>query len=141
MTDIVEFLRARYADDRRTAEDAVLRGDTVWSVCENSRTLWGSEEPDVEVLAAGKPVMRFNGEYNGALVAAHVIRHSPAAVLADLDAKLRIVGMYTYVRYNDEDKPYFCGSGEETWYETLCLLALLYAGHADYDQRWRPADA
>jgi hypothetical protein len=136
VTDIQEFLRARYADDRRTAEDAALRGDTVWRVCENSKTLWGSEEPDVEVLAGGKPVMRFNGEYNGPLVAAHVILHSPAAVIADIAAKLRIVGLYTYVSYNDDDEPYFCGSGEETWYETLCLLALPYARHTDYDQRW-----
>lgn len=69
----------------------------------------------------------------------HVFRHDPARVLAEVDAKRRIV---------EEHSPHpevygdYCPS-EDGRYRldhcpTLRLLALPYAEHDDYREEWRP---
>jgi len=73
-------------------------------------------------------------------IAGHIARHDPARVLAECEAKRRIVE-----RHADET-PY-CSSGawEDTTHAemsgvvcpTLALLASVYADHPDYQELWR----
>jgi hypothetical protein len=60
--------------------------------------------------------------------AAHVARHDPARVLAECEAKRRIV--------DSEGSPYVEGHVPAT--RTLRFLALPYADHPDYRQEWKP---
>lgn len=53
----------------------------------------------------------------------HIARHDPARVLAECEAKRRIMTM-DFERY-----------GEQV--ELLYMLALPYAGHPDYEEAWR----
>jgi hypothetical protein len=53
----------------------------------------------------------------------------PARVLAECEAKRRIVERYTHL-YEHGD------SGDMRW--TLPLLALPYADHPDYNPEWKP---
>jgi hypothetical protein len=57
--------------------------------------------------------------------------HDPASVLADVDAKRRIVEQCQNT-LDYEDYGYTLAT------ETLRLLALPDAGHPDYDEAWRP---
>lgn len=141
MTDIVEFLRARYAEDASVARAAGDGDDLSWAGWQLGGQL---EEAGWDYPEAG------NRE-------AHVLRHDPAAVLADIDAKLLLVNEHSPRTVNvadfeqfqpgvvicstcsyphgesvgaDEYKPYPC--------RTLRLLALPYAQHEHYREEWRP---
>ncbi|MGZ4524215.1 MAG: DUF6221 family protein, partial [Mycobacteriaceae bacterium] len=65
----------------------------------------------------------------------HIARHDPARVLAECEAKRRIVERYRVCEPNYDE-----GNRLETrvldW--TMRLLALPYADHPDYDPAWRP---
>lgn len=71
---------------------------------------------------------------------AHIARHDPARVLAEVEAKRRIIDLHGAEPHEcvawDGDLGLPC-----TCYEvdcpTLLLLALLYASHPDYDEAWR----
>lgn len=129
VTGLVEFLTARLNEIRQRALDASVESPT-WTV-ETHHDRTSGHDTGSEVVCEG------NGDGGCETVhAIHIAYHDPARVLADIDAKLRIVDLYTHVRYNDDGEPYFCGSGEEIWYESLCLLALPYADHEDYRQEW-----
>lgn len=62
-------------------------------------------------------------------------------VLAECEAKRQIVALH---QPHEEDVSLcsLCGHIDEFPFDwpcdTLCLLALPYADHADYDERWRP---
>lgn len=120
---LTEFLRARLDEDERVA---TVLGDDM-------RQSWAiPEDESVAVI--------------------HMHRHAPARVLAEVDAKRRIMDEHTTVvlrggpgaRYYETTRA--CRSCEppkqfpETAVpcRTLRLLALPYAGHPDYDPAWRP---
>jgi hypothetical protein len=133
VTDIVEFLQARYAEEKQAAEDARIsdRRGPDWCIAEQPPARWGVEPPDAEILAGGKPIMRFNNEYGGDLAVDHVLRHGPRQVLADIDAKLRIVNeCLRTIGFEDY--------GHALANDVLGLLALPFAGHPDYREGWRP---
>jgi hypothetical protein len=97
MTDLAEFLLARIAEDEAVAREAVR-----WS---EGASQWGdSGEPDWE----------------------HIARHDPARVLAECDAKRRIVQML------EDDDPGEWGDG------ALRHLASVCADHPDCRDEWRP---
>lgn len=76
-------------------------------------------------------------------VAAHIARHDPARVLADIAVKRRIVKLHSVLDGTggdwDTDPPARCAEcRDEHPCTTLCLLALPYADHPDYDdENWR----
>ncbi|MFC8267800.1 DUF6221 family protein [Streptomyces cinereoruber] len=89
--------------------------------------------------------------------AGHIVRHDPARVLAEVDAKRRVLASYAQaVRVRDEamewvKEPVFTdpgAAGIERWNDArdvahfldpvVRLLALPYASHPDYRDTWRP---
>ncbi len=72
-------------------------------------------------------------------LATHHARWQPARVLAECEAKRRIV---EYASAHEADEPLMTRGrahpGLTPFRYTLRLLALPYADHADYRQEWRP---
>lgn len=59
----------------------------------------------------------------------------PEWVLADIEAKRRIVRHFAEkIEGWEQSQEYWMDDGVKT----LCLLALPYADHPDYDEAWRP---
>lgn len=108
---LTEFLLARIAED----EAAALR------LCPGRNAAnghWRRGSLQDEAVRAIDP-----------LDADHVLRHDPARVLAECEAKRRIVEL-------NATKP-----GRKTTFRrllTLQTLALPYADHPDYRQEWKP---
>ncbi|MFD0408613.1 DUF6221 family protein [Kitasatospora sp. NPDC127116] len=118
--DLRAFLIARLDEDEQAARTAlgtnevarpaeqrarwVRRGDEIWSQGRN------------DVIVVGKTWAR-PGD--------HIARHDPARVLADVDAKRRVLA----------DVESFTEDGALA---VLQLLALPYADHPDYRPEWAP---
>jgi hypothetical protein len=70
-------------------------------------------------------------------VLAHIADNDPAYVLADVASKRQVVRLHSPCV--DEPECHVCGPhGTSGACLTLCLLVLPYAGHAAYDERWKP---
>src|SRR3712207_5749806 len=121
-----EFLLGRIAEDKRIATDAALAvGKEAWTAAD----LPGAGPPHDQV-----------GE--------HLSRHDPARVLAECTAKRRLVLAcrdirpdYGFLGRRPEglaDFPLSPTDQHQLAAVTLALLALPYAGHAEYRQEWRP---
>jgi hypothetical protein len=71
---------------------------------------------------------------------AHIARHDPARVLAEVEAKRRIVerlGAYIESEHEPEPEGLWEQMDHHAW-DTLYDLALPYADHPEYDEAWRP---
>lgn len=108
MSELVEFLRARLDEDERVA---TVLGDDM-------RQSWAiPEDESVAVI--------------------HMHRHAPARVLAEVDAKRRLLDLHSA---EEGQHPDFCWHDKhELPCPTLRLLALPYAGRPDYRPEWRPS--
>ena len=113
---LTEFLLARIAEDEAAARDAYYDGQ-VWIPEEEAVV---SADRDLE------PVMFLDRKRD----AAHAYRWSPARVLAECEAKRRIV----------EDRGLLDTFGVPSIFGERILRALAppYASHPDYDESWRP---
>lgn len=132
--DLIEFLRARLDDDEqiaRTAAGQNADGSRTWPSWSYDRDNFLVQVGDSSWFAAQK-----TGDADGE----HIARHDPARVLADVDAKRRIIETYRKCLH-------MCAAGHETAYSqgelgayesAAKLLALSYAAHPDYDEAWRP---
>jgi hypothetical protein len=134
--DLAGFLRARLDDDELVARDA-------------------NTSPE---MVTGIP-----RSYAAAPVAMHIGRWDPKRVLAEVDAKRRIIADLLDERHdrNEEDHWYSCAAIVDNEGELLCLdasraggpcdcgrdrrverrlkiLALPYAAHPDYRPEWVP---
>lgn len=113
---LAEFLLARLAETEqvaRSAQTEPLSGE----VCQ----LWEVQdwvELDIEVLA-------------------HVNRHDPARVLAEVAAQRRIIAAYGEACVNPSGEMRDYGH-EEGLEEAMRLLALPHAAHPDYRPEWAP---
>lgn len=156
MTDLVQFLRARLDEDETTARESGGR----WMVLPVSGWVhtapWPSDEwkpPGVDHHVATVPL---DGDR------AHIVRHDPARVLAEVDAKRRILGMHNIpavvspkmaalgLREGEapEDDRRCAGCGLDQMDDPITpdvsecpilrALALPYASHPDYRDEWRP---
>lgn len=118
MTGLLEFIKARLYEEERDAREALTWEDDRFT---------------------GHAYMWMHVAYlRGKVKRQHVIPDalSPRAVLAEVDAKRRIVA---YVERELAD----LGGGNPYWYDDkmwpiVRMLALPYAGHRDYDEGWRP---
>lgn len=138
--DLVEFLTARLDEDEQTALAA-------------SPGPWRPGEEHDDVIAVDDITVAEGFALSGRQLRAtvdHIACHDPARVLAEVDAKRRLVELHSTPHtvvdgfcveeggpctHRGEDECTLCG---ETPCATLRLLALPYAGHADYDEAWRP---
>ncbi len=119
VTNLVEFLRARLDEDELAARDAIPDDDR-----------WNSA-----MVAAWE---------RDPVTATHIARWNPARVLAEVEAKRRIIdycesaieagGIKPGSTWNDD------AAGAEVGEAVLHLMALLYAGHPDYDPAWAPVE-
>ena len=175
---LTDFLLARIAEDEAVAR-AATGGSWSWdhedwsdrdmsgfkNGCVDGQD-WGhhgpdlmSSEPDPEY--GGQSIVISSSGYDADQVIVaeadgrHIARHDPARVLAECEAKRRIVGRH---HPSDEyehqacvlcqwdvdcespkhDHQYERGQATSFPCETLRDLAAVYADHPDYDESWRP---
>lgn len=122
--DLVEFLTARLDEDERTARGVLWdgSGNTLgWSLPFSATVEVGTEAFTTDDAA----------------VAAHIARHDPARVLAEVDAKRLIIA--DYQRFLAERRRLMGGWDRYPDVSpTMAALASVYADHPDYDEAWRP---
>lgn len=131
MSDLVEFLRARIAEDERTA-----RATTgPWK--------YHRETGGVVLAAAGyvPELSEIISTPRKPSDARHMVRWDSARVLAEIKAKRRIVQeLSTVTEWNWPSQSDGAVPMEyvEALRHVLKLHALPYAEHPDYDEAWRP---
>lgn len=123
--------------DGRTwqARDAAYYEDPYWSI---TTTPPGTEET-IELVGSGAE----GGGVHMAEVAAHIARHDPARVLAEVEAKRAIVDhaeyWFTTLRQTPEGWTVeTCTAYRMAMEWTLRRLAAPYADRPGYQQEWRP---
>lgn len=141
---IVEFLLARIAEDEAIARAASpgrwqyggvasVGGGTLYDETRRIADI-AYEQPEDHDGSIVRHLLTSEADANGA----HITRHDPARVLAECEAKRRIV--------EDLAKPYIVErrrlmGGWPSWGDEnpdlLRLLTLPYAGHADFREEWR----
>ncbi|BFP50005.1 hypothetical protein KCMC57_63730 (plasmid) [Kitasatospora sp. CMC57] len=143
--ELLAFLRARLNDTARKAQAAIRDGAARWHA-ELNREYDGYAVADEH----GEPVA-YNEGAPSIAQATHIAEHDPARVLAEVDAKRRIIDEHA----DDFGDCRVCADpatssddvdGNRDWSrtakpspcQTLRLLALPYAGHPDYRPEWVP---
>ena len=122
MTDLVEFIRARLDEDERIARGEITR-----------REVWQSKLDRMRRVGEMVGVGLIDYDEPGA-------PGDPARVLADVDAKRRIISRCE--RLLDAR----AASSELDWaadvlaHDVLRDLAASYVSHPDYSPTWAPAD-
>jgi hypothetical protein len=169
--ELVDFLRARLDEDEETALGASPGG---WHYGTVDSVAGGALYDTTRTIA--NVVYEQRGDHDGRIVrhlleaeadrnGAHIERHDPARVLADVGAKRRILEMHESWPVLVERPPVMkfadgvenlavSMSQQVAWLTTkeyrarfgdepptsliLRALALPYADHPDYDESWRP---
>ncbi|MFI9194123.1 DUF6221 family protein [Streptomyces californicus] len=134
---LVEFLRARLAEDEAAARR--VRGS--WRQIGETGVVVASDGGSAEECA--------NGNWGG--IAEHIVRHDPVRILADVEAKRRLIargGPFCTSECDDPDNE--PRNPDTNWATPLehhldCdahvaagVLAVPYADHPDYQEDWRP---
>lgn len=124
---ITEFLRSRLAEDERVAQEA-----------SSHLRAWEVRGLDVYVVD-GPPSLNPIARHAFGHVAEHIARWDPARVLAEVEAKRRILDLHgldhecsTYDHHGEIDT---C-SWAIGYCSTLQVLAVPYSGHPDYNPAW-----
>ncbi|WP_432130626.1 DUF6221 family protein [Streptomyces tendae] len=146
MSDIADFLRARYAEQQALALAA-------------SPGPWKANHEDDEVIAVDGITVAEGFALGGRQLRAtidHIATHNPAAVIADLDAKLALVDMHPPEEIDECSRrpwdTFTVQCASESWKvysdaenrveypcRTLRLLARPFAGHPDHKgEEWAP---
>jgi len=115
---LTDFLLARIADDEAAARGL---GHAHWI---DDGTWWLE---GVEHSVIGPDEVAFT---HPAYVP-HIVRHDPTRVLAECEAKRRIVEHHTQSEWGHEHDP-------DSPCHTLRLLALPYVDHPDWREEWKP---
>lgn len=131
MDDLIEFLHARLDDDERIARAAT---DGPWTI-----RFLGLH--DLSTVVKGVELLAQLDGSRAASNSVHMAVHNPARVLAEVDAKRRILEWH--IGQRDDKTPWgdpvvICYCGYDLPCSTLRLLALPYADHPDYRDAWRP---
>lgn len=134
MEDLVAFLRARLDDDE---ERAKASAGAPWVTLQGV----GLTQVLVDAQAIRDEKWKFGTLGHVASVerkvdADHIARHDPARVLAEVDAKRRLLTQFE-LRGNSVRRTVQPATGG-VWDDLLRLLALPYAGHPGYRDEWRP---
>ncbi|MGY1579122.1 DUF6221 family protein [Streptomyces sp. MN13] len=129
MDDLVQFLRDRLDEDERTAkallDDARPGRIARWEFCEDGAIRDEGGRAALRVKFTWRPE------------AEHIVRHDPARVLAEAEAKRALLEALeradTQASYPDFEGGVYSGL-----HEALEYLALPYADHPAYKPEWRP---
>lgn len=173
LSEIVQFLRARLDEDEWWAREASrLReqegqpagdhwqweegdGDRVLSLDPAQSEYVGAEHGSVRVSLRSRelyPTAHVGDLPNFAISAAeevpttvggHIVRHDPARVLADVDAKRRQIELCEYMAgwsdvHNSRVSEHEMASMRIASEQMLLLLAAPYADHPECRDEWRP---
>ncbi|MGZ4520698.1 MAG: DUF6221 family protein [Mycobacteriaceae bacterium] len=158
---LVEFLLARIAEDEATARAAVIPAHDgpgaykphpelrSWTYSPYSQVHSGEVEYEqTPEMLSHEYVDRFYVTCDGEglspsvdeSVGPHIARHDPARVLAECEAKRRIVADHS--DHYSPDDPAVCDAHDGKYgvdeCPTLRALAGIYANHPDYRVEWRP---
>jgi hypothetical protein len=138
--DLAGFLRARLDEDEQTARD-VQDGSPPWN------GQWISDGPHALRTRNGH-VLAFSTRTTDGRdlpldlkpgLVEHWARHDPARVLAEVDAKRRIIAEHPWRREPDWPSGRQCRQCATEWpCNTLRLLALPYASDPGYKPEWAP---
>jgi Family of unknown function (DUF6221) len=139
---LVAFLLARVDEDERAARAAPpgpwLGTDAedvgAWSVYDPEWRIAVAKVYDHDQPLGGK---RGPGYIDPEAVTAHIARHNPARVMAEVEAKRQQIDHYERVAAHAAQRLEY-NLAEETCYVALRCVALAYADHPDYDETWRP---
>lgn len=141
MNDLIAFLRARLNEDAAAARVATsgpwwhnpgkqwLEGEAFesYDLSKGQEFVgYGGPHPFTGAVASTGPASHMQSMKD----AAHIARHHPVRVLAEVDAKRRIVAAYENY---DIDAPEL-----DVPESVLRMLALPYGDHPDYRDEWRP---
>ncbi|MFE0088737.1 DUF6221 family protein [Streptomyces sp. NPDC059016] len=128
--ELVDFLRARLDEDEQAARRA---GDSFRQIGETG-VIVATEGDRAEECASA----------NWAGIAEHIVRHDPARVLREVEAKRRMLTSYENAAVAQRAATgtpsvgdLMDGSAHSLRF-ALRLLALPYADHPDYRQEWKP---
>jgi hypothetical protein len=139
--ELSEFLLARIGEDEAVAREA-LHPDAVspgaW-VTEHHNSEYHSE-PNRAHIAEDRSGHYWSVAHEVFIpIAVHIARHAPARVLAECEAKRRIVDLHRAVPVAPGRRELTCvEDGALTWpCPTLRFLAAPYADHSDYCVEWR----
>lgn len=139
MEDLVQFLHARIDEDRETALGTGVPPD--WFQGPGNDPVWTS----VEMVLMWAPALRapyeMNQDWRGLDVensglAAHIARHDPTRVLAEVDAKKVLLRVHGPAHDCAADRDGVDCATEEEPCLVLRLLALPYALHPAYRPEW-----
>jgi hypothetical protein len=145
MSDLIDFLRARIAEDEEAARQSADFGGRIhgshWrlsgSHADDGGTYWsivatagaGSYEQVIEVVGSGMS----GGGAHTEQVARHAVRHDPARVIIEAEAKRRLIDcIEDHLRRVDD----FDAQMHD--FAMLMTLTLPYREHADYRREWWP---
>ena len=125
---LTDFLLARIAEDEAAARRCAEAFPPPWDVSDRGHSATvKADEPNfwtVTELPQSPSLDGWLGDYLD-----HIAWHDPARVLAECEAKRRIVEV---ARYAPD------GPGGWGFRRILINLALPYADHPDYRDEWRP---
>jgi hypothetical protein len=132
--DLVEFLLARLAEDEQAALAAAAphKAAREWWV-----DPWYDGTGDRADIRTRLGIITSGTGGFEAVPAEHVARHDPARVLAEVEAKRRIVD--AFVRHDEESSDPCESCWAQGLGEALRLLALPYADHPECHPSWLPA--
>ena len=122
---LAEFLAARIEEDEAAARGA---GGEYWytAVVPGESMRKSPDEPTHTIIDSPKSLITY--EVCTDEMAEHIVRHDPERVLAECEAKRRIVRRHTLCDDTSFGEP--C--------EDLRDLAVPYRDHPDYRQEWKP---
>jgi hypothetical protein len=133
MSDLIDFLQARLAEDEATAR-AVEDGSAPWD------GQWVADGPNALRTVNGHVLAYGHRTTDGDLpmplkagLANHWARHDPARVLADVEAKREVLRLAA--RAHDYHETFMNGFAS-AMEGALRLFALAYADHPEYRQEW-----
>ncbi|MFG3709516.1 DUF6221 family protein [Micromonospora sp. NPDC047730] len=126
--DLVTWLRQQLDEDEYAAKRAGADHPS-WSYDRETFAISSSAYSIAARKADGSPLNDVDGE--------HIARHDPARVLAEVDAKRRIIAEYE--RYAAERRRAMGGWDTRELSPILAALALPYADRPGYRVEWQPA--
>lgn len=139
-TDLIAFLRARLDEDAAVARAAAEHDDGAGHDVQGAPGTW-TFVPDEDFFGAVHPGGAIGprvGHVNRAAWGQHIALHDPARVLADIEAKRRIIRAHEKWCDGRCAAPYPEGGFDAAHYWSIESLAAAYAAHPDYREEWRP---
>lgn len=136
MSDLVEWLRGVLDEDERIARKAA---GTAW---EKRAFHWHADGREVRCEYGNTLIVKFSWPQE----IEHIVLHDPAAVLADIEAKRKIIDLHFEINADCTicvvprwGYPVHGGCDPQRWpCPTLLLLASAYAHRPGYRPEWSP---